>query len=117
MELHNCSLFVALIAQFQTNCRDLHDGAIEVHVRSATAPQRELVRSLLSQGRRLDTQTPRTSVLTNTSLASGSTSFRLLKAEGAATETALRLLDVAVDLRNAIVHGNDTQVAEVAVTG
>jgi hypothetical protein len=42
---------------------------------------------------------------------------RLLKAEGAATETALRLLDVAVDFRNAIVHGNETQVAEVAVTG
>jgi hypothetical protein len=37
MELLNCSLFVALIAQFQTYCRDLHDGAIEVHVRSATA--------------------------------------------------------------------------------
>lgn len=32
MELLNCSLFVALIAQFHTNCRDLHDGAIEVHV-------------------------------------------------------------------------------------
>jgi hypothetical protein len=37
MELLNCSLFVALMAQFQTYCRDLHDGAIEVHVRSATA--------------------------------------------------------------------------------
>lgn len=27
----NRSLFVALIAQFQTYCRDLHDQAIEVH--------------------------------------------------------------------------------------
>jgi len=56
-------------------------------------------------------------VLTNDFTRVGFNVVRLLKAEGAATETALRLLDVAVDFRNAIVHGNETQVAEVAVTG
>jgi hypothetical protein len=83
----------------------------------AVSPLARVETAVVSQGRRLDTQTPRTSVLTNDFTRVGLNVVRLLKAEGAATETALRLLDVAVDFRNAIVHGNETQVAEAAVTG
>ena len=40
-----------------------------------------------------------------------------LKAKGSAVEAALGLLDVAVDFRNAVVHGNETQIGSVVATG
>lgn len=39
-----------------------------------------------------------------------------LKAQGREMETALNLLDVVVDFRNAVVHGNETQIASVVAS-
>lgn len=116
MEQLNRSLFVALVAQFQTYCRDLHDDAIDVHTAAATAEQRELVRTLMSQGRRLDTQTPRTSALASDFSRVGFNIVTALKAQGREMETALGLLDVVVDFRNAVAHGNETQIASVVAS-
>ena len=113
----NRSLFVALVAQFQTYCRDLHDDAIEVHVANGRTEQSDLLRRLMSQRRRLDTQTPRTSVLASDFLRVGFNMVDELKAKGSAVEAALGLLDVAVDFRNAVVHGNETQIGSVVATG
>jgi hypothetical protein len=71
----------------------------------------------MSQGRRLDAQTHRTSVPANDFSRVGFNIVRVLKAQGSAMEAALSRLDVAVDFRNAIVHGNETQVARVAASG
>lgn len=113
----NRSLFVALIAQFQTYCRDLDDQAIEVHAAHGKGEPRELMKWLMSQGRRLDTQTPRTSVLAHDFTRLGFNMVDELQAAGTTPESAMRLLDGAVDFRNAIVHGNETQVARIAAAG
>ncbi|MGC1513022.1 MAG: hypothetical protein WA797_08930 [Acidimicrobiales bacterium] len=47
----NRSLFVALVAQFQSFCRDLHDEATKVHVDAAIAGQKQTLRLLIRQGR------------------------------------------------------------------
>lgn len=56
----NRSLFVALVAQFQTYCRGLHDEAVDIHLAEANGHQAELLRTLMTGGRQLDTRTPRT---------------------------------------------------------
>lgn len=38
----NRSLMVALVAQFQTYCREMHDEAVDVHVARAIAEQQQL---------------------------------------------------------------------------
>lgn len=59
----NRSLFVSLVAQFQGYCRGLHDEAVEVHIAAAVPGQRTVLRTLLTQGRALDTRTPRKATL------------------------------------------------------
>jgi hypothetical protein len=113
----NRSRFVALLAQFQTYFRELHNDAIDVPATRVSTQQQELVSKLMSQGRRLDAQTHRTSVPANDFSRVGFNIVRVLKAQGSAMEAALSRLDVAVDFRNAIVHGNETQVARVAASG
>lgn len=55
----NRSLFLALVAQFQSYCRDLHDEAARVHVDAAIPGQKQTLHLLIRQGRRLDTHNPR----------------------------------------------------------
>ncbi len=59
----NRSLCVMLIAQFQGYCRGLHDEAVDVHVTAAVAGQQTMLRTLLTQGRKLDNQNPRRAAL------------------------------------------------------
>lgn len=114
----NRSLFVALVAQFQTYCRNLHDDTIDVQVAHATAEQTNLLRTLMTQGRKLDTQTPRTSVLGSDFPRLGFSLLDGVRAHGApGTAGTLRLLDVLVDFRNAIVHGNETQIRAIIASG
>jgi hypothetical protein len=55
------ALFVALMAQFQAYCRGLHDEGVAVHVAHAVPSQRDLIRELLTQGRKLEVSNPRRS--------------------------------------------------------
>lgn len=103
--------------RYQTYCRGLHDEAIEVHVAHVNSRQADLLRSLMTRGRRLDGQTPRVSVIGSDFVRLGLSVVDDLKASGPAVTRSLALLDVLVDFRNAIVHGNETQITAIVATG
>jgi len=63
----NRSLFLALVAQFQGYCRDLHDEAVAVYLDQANPTQKNNLELLLLQGRRLGTHNPRRSTSVTTS--------------------------------------------------
>lgn len=113
----NRSLFLALVAQFQSFCRDLHDDAVAVYVAEANAHRRDNVKALLVQGRRLDTHNPRRSTLGHDFVRLGLTMITDLKAEGPATERQLDALDRIVDYRNAIGHGDDAKIPVIEAGG
>ncbi len=113
----NRSLFVALVAQFQTYCRNLHDEAVDLHVTHANAHQVELLHTLLTKGRKLDNQTPRPSVLGSDFGRLGFSVLEAVRAVGAMAERDLDRLDVLVDFRNAIGHGNETEIAALVSQG
>ena len=107
----NRSLFLALVAQFQSYCRDLHDDAVAVYVAEANPYQRDNVKALLVQGRRLDTHNPRRATLGHDFVRLGIPFTASLKATGAATERQLDALERVVDYRNAIGHGDEGKIA------
>lgn len=113
----NRNLFVALVAQFQTYCRSLHDEAVEVHVANANPRQADVIRNAMTQGRKLDTQTPRTAALGNDFGLLGVTIIEAVKSEGPRATEDLRLLDLLVDFRNAIGHGNETEIESLVAGG
>jgi hypothetical protein len=106
----NRALFLALVAQFQSYCRDLHDEAAEVHVDAATAGHRDLVKLLMLQGRQLQTRNPRCSTLGSDFQRLGVRLIDDLKASGPATAQRLVALDLLVDYRNAIGHGDEAKI-------
>ena len=113
----NQSLFVALLAEFQAYCRDLHDEGVLVHVLHATPGQADLLADMLTQGRRLEIGNPRRSVL---EADFRRLNIRLLDELKAARPTMLRYLDrleALVDFRNAIGHGNQTKIAAIESAG
>jgi hypothetical protein len=109
----NRSLFVGLTAQFQGYCRALHDEAVAVHVAHAVAGQRSLLQTLLTQGRKLDTQNPRRSTLGSDFGRLGFSFIDDLKARGPSTERHLEDLETLVDYRNAIGHGDESKIATI----
>jgi hypothetical protein len=106
----NRALFVALVAQFQCYCRGLHDEATEVHIKAATSGHRNLVKLLILQGRRLDTHNPRRSTLGHDFAHVGLGLLEDLKATGPTTQRQLNALDLLVDYRNAIGHGDEWKI-------
>lgn len=117
MQQLNRSLFVVLVAQFQIYCRDLHDEAIDVHVVAANPHQADVLRTLLTQGRKLDVQNPQPSALGSDFGRLGFQLIPSLKAEGNKVEDALRGLDLLVMFRNAIAHGNESEVQQLVAGG
>lgn len=113
----NRSLMVALVAQFQGFCRDLHDDAVKVHVTAATPGQGSLLQILLTQGRNLGTGNPRRSTLGSDFGRLGFDFIPAAEAADASAATQLEELDRLVDFRNAIVHGNESTIATIEATG
>lgn len=113
----NRSLFVALVAQFQIYCRDLHDEAIDVHVAAANVLQAGLLRSVLTQGRELNVKNPRPAALGSDFGRLGLKLIPALRAEGPAIEKALKNLDRLVDFRNAVAHGNESELSNLRSAG
>ena len=103
----NRSLFVALVAQFQVYCRNLHDEAVDVYLSPIGAPQAEILRGLLTQGRQLYRQNPRRSVLGSDFGRMGIEIIPILGATSRQASRDLEGLDILVDFRNAIVHGDE----------
>lgn len=113
----NRSLFVALMAQFQVYCRDLHDEAVDLHVHNSNPRQAALLRALLTQGRKLETGNPRTDSLGSDFGRLGFKIVEAIRAEGQRASQDIDRLDVLADFRNAVVHGNETQVAALSSGG
>ena len=106
----NRSLFVALVAEFQEYCRELHDGAAGVHVAAANPRQATVVFNLMTEGRRLQSQNPRVGHLGSDFGRLGFSLVDELKLADPAVPTWLRQLDLLVDFRNAISHGDETKM-------
>ena len=113
----NRSLFLALVAQFQSFSRDLHDEAAQVFIGQASPRQADTLEVVLVQGRRLDTHNPRRSTLGHDFVRLGLTLIDDLKATGPATASHLDALDRVVDYRNAIGHGDETKIATIEAAG
>lgn len=113
----NRSLFLLLVAQFQTYCRDLHDEAVAVHMARAAPAQVLLLGQLMSQGRTLDVGNPRRSALGTDFSRVGIPLIPDLTALGPGVVNDLDALDHLVDFRNAISHGNETQVQALIASG
>ena len=113
----NRSLFIALVAQFQSYCRALHDEGVAIHLQQVAPAQRRLIRTLMTQARRLDTGNPRTSAL---GIDFASLDIDLIPAVtllGVGVEADLKALDRLIDFRNAISHGNEGAVAALSASG
>jgi hypothetical protein len=113
----NRSLFVVLLAQFQTFCRGLHDEAVDVHVGAANPAQATILRTLLTTNRHLDHKNPRVAALGSDFGRLGLTLVPDLKALGPDVTDALDRLETLVDFRNGLAHGNETEVAAAVGTG
>lgn len=113
----NRSLFLALAAQFQSYCRDLHDEAVQVHVSAAITAQQPMLQVLLTQGRKLDTGNPRRSALGSDFVRLGFDFIADLKAEGSPTVDRLDNLEVLLDYRNAIGHGDEAKITSLEAAG
>jgi len=113
----NRSMFVALVAQFQGYCRDLHDEATKIHVDAAIGGQKQMIQLLIRQGRKLDSHNPRRSTLGHDFGRLGFSFIEELKATGPETRRQLDLLDALVDYRNAIGHGDEAAIANLEAAG
>lgn len=112
----NRSLFVALMAQFQAYCRDLHDQAVAVNVAAAAPGHQVLLQTLLTQGRKLDVGNPRKGALGSDFGKFGFAFIADLQAEGADTSRRLDMLEDLVDFRNAVGHGDEAKIDELEAT-
>lgn len=113
----NRSLMVALVAQFQAFCRDLHDCAVQIHVGAAIAEQKSLMQVLMTEGRKLDVGNPRKSALGADFGRLGLSFIPALKLASADTESQLDDLDTLVDFRNAVSHADESRIAAIESAG
>lgn len=113
----NRSLFLALVAQFQDFCRRLHDEAVEVHVAAATVEQRELIRTLLTEGRLLDRRNPTKAALGSDFGRLGFSLVQRLRATGPRTVPDLDSLEWLIGYRNAVGHGDEATMQAMEATG
>ena len=104
------SLLVALVAQFQVYCRDLHDEAIDVYLAQANPHQAGVPETLLKQNRKLDRQNPRISSLGSDFGRLGFDFIPAVRGHGPRTAVDLDRLEELVEFRNAIVHGNEPDI-------
>ena len=113
----NRSLFVVLVAQFQAYARRLHDQAVDVHVAAAVPGQQALLRALLTQGRKLESQNPRRAALGSDFGRLGFSFIDDLKAATASAASDLDSLEELIDFRNAVGHGDEVRIAAIEAQG
>lgn len=107
----NGQLFVALVGQFQSFARSLHDEALDVLRRGS--PTSAQLATLAAQTRKLDTGNPRPSALGSDF---GRLGMKLVPSIQSRAHGATRLdrLEQAVELRNGIAHADDARIARLA---
>ena len=104
------SLFVALVGQFQVYCRELHDEAIGVYLNEANPRQLDALRRLLLRRREIDRRNPRRAALSNDFGRMGLKLIPALRHSYGRADRDLARLELLVDFRNAVVHGNESEV-------
>ena len=113
----NRSLFVALVAQFQSYCRNLHDEAVSVYLSEADPRTVPVLRAHMTKQRQLDTKNPRGGALGSDFAKVGLDLYPALKASGAWVKEDLKRLEVLVDFRNAVSHGKESEIAKLTAGG
>lgn len=88
-----------------------------VHVAVAAVEQRGLIRTLLTQGRKLDAGNPRSSALGADFGRLGFSLIDQLRATSPVTAAQVETLDRIADFRNAVSHGNEYRVAAHEASG
>ena len=106
----NRSLFVALVGQFQVYCRELHDEAARVYLSQANPRQVRALQTLLRQRRELDHRNPRRDALKNDFGRMGLQLIPVLQSRYARASEDLDRRELLVGFRNAITHGNESEV-------
>ena len=106
----NRSLFVALVGQFQVYCRELHDEATRVYLSQANPRQVRALQTLLRQRRELDYRNPRRDALKNDFGRMGLQLIPALRSLYARASYDIDRLELLVRFRNAIAHGNESEV-------
>ena len=106
----NRSLFVALVGQFQVYCRELHGEATRVYLSQANPRQVTALETLLLRRRDLDNRNPRRDALKNDFGRMGLQIIPALQNRYGRAGQDLARLELLVDLRNAVVHGNESEV-------
>ena len=113
----NLSLFLALVAQFQSYCKNLHDQAVDVYVGQADPRMADVLENLLNRDRHLDRKNPNRSTLGSDFDRLGFRFTPALKSSGHKVAEDLEKLDTLIEFRNAVSHGNDSQVRALEAKG
>ena len=113
----NRSLFVALVAQFQIYCRNLHSDAVAAYLSPVSAPQHEVLQRLLVQDLQLNRRNPRRGVLGRDFRRLGLDLIGIMNAQSTRVRGDLERLDLLIDFRNAIVHGNELAIQSHIAAG
>ncbi len=106
----NRSLFVALVGQFQVYCRELHGEATRVYLSQANPRQVPALETLLLRRRDLDNRNPRRDALKNDFGRMGLQLIPVLQNRYTRANEDLDRLELLVGFRNAITHGNESEV-------
>ena len=113
----NLSLFLALVAQFQMYSRNLHDDAVGIYLSEADPRWVSVMERLFTQGRKLERENPRRSALGSDFGRLGFEFIPALKARGSLAIRDLDRLDLLIDFRNAVAHGDDGRINEFETKG
>ena len=105
---------MALVGQFQMYCRELHDEATRVYLSQANANQVAAIETLLLRRRELDNRTPRRDALKNDFGRMGLQIIPALQRLYARANVDIDRLRLLVKFRNAIAHGNESEIQSMA---
>ena len=101
---------MALVGQFQMYCRELHDEATRVYLSQANQRQVAAIETLLLRRRELDNRNPRRDALKNDFGRMGLQVIPALRGLYARADADIDRLELLVRLRNAIAHGNESEI-------
>jgi hypothetical protein len=111
-EQFNGQLFVALVGQFQSYTRDLHDEGLD-WLRQQSPLARTLA-DLASRNRRLDRGNPSPAALSEDFARLGLRLQAALRQRSSRNDMRLLRLEKAVHLRNGIAHDDSSELAKAA---
>ncbi len=113
----NQGMFVALVAQFQTFSRELHDEAVQVIVREADQRLAGLLERALRHNRKLDSSNPWPRNLYEDFSRLGIDLKSPLEGSYSKARDDLNRLEPLLNFRNAAAHGNQGSLGSLVAEG